>query len=74
MNPEIVEEDEDQQTLKPDEEKENEESQSKIEKNSCTWITDDSQNTIELHNYTGAHLQSLPSSCSFKFIFPLYLP
>lgn len=59
MNPAIVEEDEEQQTLKPDVEKENEEAQSKIEKNSCAWFTENSQSKIEFHNYTGTRICDL---------------
>lgn len=53
LSPSSMDEDDGQTTIKPDEEKEKEEAQNKIEKNSCAWMTRLDQNKFEFHNDTG---------------------
>jgi hypothetical protein len=54
MDPSLQPEDDQPQTIKPEEEeKPQEETQSKIEKNSCAWLTQRNQGKFQFHNYTG---------------------
>ena len=63
MDPNMFDQEESQQTLKPEEEKEKEESQNNIEKNSCSWMTERSKGKFDFHNYTGRCL------CTYLEIF-----
>ena len=51
-----MQEDDEQQTLKPKQEKEKEEAQNKIKKNSCSWFAQKDQGKFEYHNNTGIYV------------------
>ncbi|XP_028404446.1 ATP-binding cassette sub-family A member 1-like [Dendronephthya gigantea] len=53
MDPSLTGEDDGPTTMKPEEEKEKEEAQNKIKKNSCAWMTPLDKKMSEFHNYTG---------------------
>ena len=56
MDRSLTEQDDDRQTLKPQEEKEKEEAQNKLEKNSCAWLVQHDKGKFEFHNYTGMYI------------------
>ena len=53
MDPKMNEES-DETTMKPQEQKDKEKAQNKVKKNSCAWLTEEEKGNFEFHNYTGA--------------------